>query len=168
VAGHLPVLANYYGSACLRTGQPQRLAAFVERLGVRPKADDEAARLVQQARASLALNRPQDGIAPARRASELAPTIAWVQEFAGQVLLAADRPDEAISMFRRALGAVADFKGWETYRASVYTQIGYAQERRFRPDLAFDEYKRALQWDPKATPASEALERIRKSTGLKR
>ncbi len=167
VAGHLVALANTYGSACIQTGQADRLAALAERIGARTDPEQEAARLLRVARAAHAAGRPAAAIAPSRRASDLAPSVPWVQEIAGQLLLAADRPDEAIVYFRRALTAVARFPGWESYRASVYVQIGACEERRFRPDRAFDEYKRALAVDPSCAAAAAALDRIRRGTGLK-
>lgn len=166
--GHLPLLARCYGSACLRTSMAERLVATLTALGPQKDAAAEANRLIQLARAALATQQPEDGLRDARRAVELAPAESWIAESAGQVHSAAGKFDDAIAFFRRSLAIAAERKGADDYRASLYVQIALCEERRDRPDLAYDNYRRALASNPDRKDAADRLRRIEEKTGLKR
>lgn len=68
----------------------------------------------------------------------------------GLSLLRADRWDEAVAEFDRALAVQPDF-------ASVYTNRGIALQKSGRPAAAAESYRRALELEPGSLPALKNL-----------
>jgi tetratricopeptide (TPR) repeat protein len=134
-----------------------------------PIADTEieAERLAQLAQATVATGNPAKALEIARRARALRPEEASKVELTGRVAFAAGEYDEAIRSYRDALGLVAREGGGDRYRAFLYVLLGQAEEKRGKPDVAFDHYKRAIALDPGRKDAAGRLEAMRVGAGAR-
>lgn len=158
---------RYFGFGALRAGMAGRLKATIEGMPPSPDPEIEAERLAQLSQAELSGGDAAKALEIARRARALRPEEAAKVEFAGRVAFAAGEVDEAIRAYRDALGLVARDGGSGKYRAYLYALLGQAEEKRGRPDLAYDHYKRALALDPDRKDAASRLEGMRAGAGAR-
>jgi tetratricopeptide (TPR) repeat protein len=156
---------RYFGFGALRAKQAERLKGTIAAMAPSPEPEIEAERLAQLAQAELSTGNPAKALELARKARALRPAEAAKVEFAGRVALAAGETEEAIRAYRDALGLVAREGGSDRYRAYLYVLLGQAEEKRGRPDVAYDHYKRALALDPERKDAAGRLEGMRVGAG---
>ncbi len=161
-----PGLLEAWAGACLRAGEPARLRDRLDRLGKLQGAALESRRLRLRSTARAALGDREGACEDARAARALAPGDPGVATHLGQTALQAGHPDEAVRAFRDALSLVSRGSGDRGWRASLYAQVGAAEEALGKPDLAYDAYRQAVALDPAQETARRRLSEMKKAAGL--
>lgn len=158
-----PGLLASYGEACRRLGDPGRALEALGRLGPFEDPGLEAERMRQRALSLLSRGDRQQAAEEARAAARIQPDSASLQEFAGQVALAAGEGEEALGAFRRALHLAAQAGAGRPWRARLYREIGQAEEQAGRPDRAYDFYLKALELEPEEPHARKRVREMREA-----
>lgn len=154
-----------YGNACTALGDGDRLLGRMDALGTQRDSRTEAERLTQRSRALVTMKRWDEALEAARAARRAQPGEAWRARWLAQVALGAGRGDESVAAAEAALSILARGGAGPAARAGLYDLIGQAEEKRGRPDRAFDAYKRAVALDDKLSHAAERLRAMRAAAG---
>ncbi len=161
-----PELLEAWAGACLRARDPARLRERMDRIGKLRDPALESRRLRLRSSARLALGDRDGAFEDARAARTLSPSDPGIAIHLGQTALGAGRPEEAVRAFRDALSLVSRGSGDRAWRASLYAQIGAAEEAGGKPDLAYDAYRQAATLDPAQETARRRLSEMKKAAGL--
>jgi tetratricopeptide (TPR) repeat protein len=154
-----------YGSACLDSAQPERLAAHMDALEESGDPLLDAERLMQRATARIALGEAGPALADARAARALQPSHYRFSDGLARVALGAGDLDLAETSFRESLRELAAANASAERRARTHSELGRIEDRRGRPDRAYDSYRRALDLDPDEPLAKRRIEEMRSAAG---
>lgn len=160
-------LVESYGDAALSAKEARRLADTMQRLSG-GDASQAAERKLQWARGLSALGEAPAAVATARAACEAAPADARVIERAGRIALEAKDPAAALDAFRTALALAARAGSSRVRRATLYRQIGQAEDALGHPDRAYTAYLHALRLEPREGHAKRRVEQLEKAAGVSR
>jgi len=162
-----PSLLAAYADACLRSKQPDRLEATLERMGQAAVDEIEAARLRHRGRARLERGDLDGALEDLGRARELDPDAWIITVDEGAAYEKARRYAAAIEAYRQALLTMARGSASQPARAKVYSRIGRVEQLHGRPSRAYDAFRMALQLDPDDAAATRALASMESAAGLR-
>lgn len=153
-------LLSGYGAAALQLGQATRLADRMESIGPLEDPEVEAERSVQLGRCALALGRPGEAFDRVAEGLGLHPEAYYYATLLGDVAVAAGRPEDAIQAYRKGLSVLARGSGQPAPRAHLYRRLGEVYDGLGQTDLAFDQYRRALDLRPDEPHALRRMEQM--------
>lgn len=163
-------LLSAYGAACVEIDQTAHLEQRLSEMSPIEDSEAEAERLIQLGRSALLLGRPHEAVDWAAQGLELHPEAYYYAGFLGDAAMAADQPERAIEAYRHGLSVLARGKGQPAPRAHLYRRIGEVYDALGQADLAYDQYRRALDLRPDEPHAKRRMDQMtqRSDTGRPR